>query len=254
MIAAYTELHGILADFGTITRHGYALPRSPLQIASPIAVQMAKPVAMTVPIPADLETGIELAEGSRVDKLEQLAALIKSCRRCGLCNSRNKAIPGTGSLHPQVMVIGEVPGSDEDKLGLPFVGAAGQFLDKWLEAIGLSRYTNVFMTSLVRCKTPDNREPTLAERTSCAPYLDLQIELLNPVAILTVGSGVASWLSREPVEMAKVRGQFFEYLGIPWMPIHHPSAVLRDPELKRPVWEDLKNFKQRFLLRREAES
>ena len=146
----------------------------------------------------------------------------------------------------EVMVIGEGPGADEDRQGRPFVGRAGQLLDKMLEAIQLSRKTNCYITNVVKCRPPQNRDPAPEERSCCAAFLDAQIRLLRPKMILVMGRIAAQHLLRTSDGIGKLRGRFFDYQGIPLMPTYHPSALLRDESLKRPAWEDLKRFRARL--------
>jgi DNA polymerase len=138
------------------------------------------------------------------------------------------------------MVIGEGPGSEEDKSGMPFVGPAGQLLDKMLMAIGLSRETNCFIGNIVKCRPPMNRDPAPDEQSSCMPYLDRQIEILKPKAFLAVGRIPAQALLGVKDGIGKLRGRRYEYKGIPLVATYHPSALLRDENYKRPAWEDLK--------------
>ncbi|MFP4114420.1 MAG: uracil-DNA glycosylase [Spirochaetales bacterium] len=154
-----------------------------------------------------------------------------------------KAVPGDGVLDPLVMVIGEGPGADEDRRGLPFVGRAGQFLDKWLEAIDLDRNTNVYIGNIVKCRPPGNRDPRPNESETCLPYLREQIDLIRPRAILTVGRVSTGILVGTNAGIGSLRGRTFYYNGIPLIPTYHPSGVLRNPDLKRPVWEDLKRLR-----------
>ncbi len=166
------------------------------------------------------------------------------CTRCQLCRTRTNVVFGVGCQeHPVVMVIGEGPGENEDLQGLPFVGKAGQFLDKWLAAISLSRETNVYITNTVKCRPPQNRDPYPDEKESCSAYLKRQIELVNPQAILCLGRPASTLMTGRPdASMAALRGKFFFYDGIPMICTYHPAAVLRDLSLKRPVWDDLKKL------------
>jgi DNA polymerase len=141
------------------------------------------------------------------------------------------------------MVIGEGPGADEDESGRPFVGKAGQLLDKMLASIGLSRTTNCFIANIVKCRPPQNREPTPDESGACIRYLSAQIELVKPAMILAVGRTAAQNLLGTSDGINKLRGRFFDFSGIPLLPTFHPSALLRDETLKRPAWEDLKLFR-----------
>ncbi len=144
---------------------------------------------------------------------------------------------------PLVLVIGEGPGAEEDRQGLPFVGASGKLLDKMLAAIDLSRETNCYIANIVKCRPPNNREPTPAERASCIGYLRRQIALLNPRFILCVGRTAAHGLLDLTDPISRIRGRTYQFEGIPVVITFHPSALLRDASLKRPAWEDLKRFR-----------
>ncbi len=145
-----------------------------------------------------------------------------------------------------MLVIGEGPGADEDAKGEPFVGKAGQLLDKMLAAINLSRHTNCFIANIVKCRPPNNRDPMPDEADACRSFLDAQIGILKPKLILAVGRIAAQNLLNTTTGINKLRGQFFEYRGIPLLPTYHPSALLRNEDLKRPAWEDLKKFRTRL--------
>ena len=146
-------------------------------------------------------------------------------------------------MSPDVMVIGEAPGGDEDVQGRPFVGKAGQYLDKWLSAIGLSRDTNCFIGNVIKCRPPANRDPQPDEIDACIPFLKRQIAIIKPKFILTVGRISSAVLSGQSAGIGRLRGRTYNFEGIPLIPTYHPSAVLRDPGLRAPVWEDLKRLK-----------
>jgi DNA polymerase len=204
------------------------------------------------------------------DTLENIAAGIRGCRLCPLASGRANAVPGEGVEHPLVLVVGEGPGQDEDRTGRPFVGRAGQLLDKMLAAIGLSRRENCFIANVVKCRPPENRDPTPPEIRSCVPFLNRQISCLRPRIILCLGKVAANLLLRnlEQAAIGSLRGRLFEYAltpleagtpgaggagaggaagepeqgfgPIPLVATYHPSALLRNEDLKRPAWEDLK--------------
>lgn len=182
--------------------------------------------------------------------LENIATKIATCERCKLSNTRNFTVPGNGVAHPLVMIIGEGPGHDEDLSGQPFVGRAGQLLDKMMAAIHLSKKTNVFISNVVKCRPPHNRNPEQEETEACRSWLDAQIVLLQPKAILALGKVASHNLLGLTDTMSKMHGNFYEYRGIPVMPTYHPSALLRNQEMKRPAWEDLKLF--RAMLQKKA--
>lgn len=176
-------------------------------------------------------------------RLAMLEERVRGCTRCPLHEGRMNAVPGQGVLDPFVMVIGEGPGADEDRRGLPFVGRAGQYLDKWLEAIDLDRKTNVYIGNVVKCRPPDNRDPRPHESEACLPYLREQIELIRPRTILTVGRVASSILIGTSAGITRLRGRTYYYEGTPLIPTFHPSAVLRNQDLRRAVWDDLKRLR-----------
>jgi len=180
------------------------------------------------------------------DSLELVSRQVASCDACILAKTRKNTVPGEGAQYPLVMVIGEGPGADEDASGRPFVGKAGQLLDKMLSAVGLSRESNCFIANLVKCRPPGNRDPEPGEVSACATFLDRQITLLKPRIILSVGRVPTQNLLKTTEGIGLLRGRFVDYRGIPFLPTYHPSALLRDESLKRPAWEDLKLLKARL--------
>ena len=188
--------------------------------------------------------------GNSGDSLEQIASEIRACRNCQLGGTRTNAAPGEGVSSPLVMVIGEGPGAEEDAQGRPFVGRAGQLLDKMLISIDLSRNTNCFIANVVKCRPPNNRDPYPEETSSCARFLERQITLLNPKFILVAGRVAAQTLLKTTEPIGKLRGKFKELIvgntAYPLMITYHPAALLRNEELKRPAWEDLKLLRLRI--------
>ena len=184
------------------------------------------------------------------DSLETIAADIAACKTCGLAATRNLVVPGEGAERPIVMVIGEGPGAEEDKAGRPFVGRAGQLLDKMLESIALFRNENCFIANMVKCRPPGNRDPAYEEIAACYPFLERQITLLHPRFILCAGRVAAQNLLKTSTGINALRGEFKELrIGetvIPVLCTYHPSAILRNESLKRPAWEDLKRLKSRM--------
>lgn len=178
--------------------------------------------------------------------LSELYSKITRCTKCQLARTRNNVVPGEGVEKPDVLVIGEGPGYDEDMSGRPFVGKAGILLDKMLAAIELDRNKNCYIANIVKCRPPNNRDPQPDEQSTCFAFLQAQIHILKPKMILCMGriSGHKMLETEEPLN--KLRGQFFEYNGIPLMVTYHPSALLRDQSLKAPAWQDLKAFKKKL--------
>ena len=185
----------------------------------------------------------------RAGALASVTDEIARCDKCGLCAGRTKTVPGTGVLDPLVMFIGEGPGADEDRTGLPFVGKAGQYLDKWLAAIGLDRKTNSFIGNVVKCRPPGNRDPEGSETEACLPYLYRQIEIIRPKTIMTLGRIASQIMCGTHDPLGRIRGGRYNYLGIPVIPTYHPSGVLRNPEYRAPVWDDLKRLKEAIEMR-----
>ncbi|RKX93643.1 MAG: uracil-DNA glycosylase [Spirochaetes bacterium] len=185
---------------------------------------------------------IEAGAGIRKeDSLTTIEAEIAACSKCRLCENRNKTVPGKGVLNPKVMIIGEGPGAEEDKTGIPFVGRAGQYMDKWMDAIDLKRDKDLFIGNIVKCRPPGNRDPHPDEIEACRGYLERQIKILKPSLIMTVGRIAAQELIGSSSGIGRLRGRMYDYMGIPLIPTYHPSGVLRNPEnYRKPVWEDLK--------------
>lgn len=192
-----------------------------------------------VPTPLDFTSmAARLSHGE--DELESLKAECAVCKRCKLSSHRNRVVFGEGVRHPLVMVIGEGPGAEEDASGRPFVGRAGQYLDKWLAPIGLSRSKNVYIGNIVKCRPPENRVPEPDEIASCLPYLRKQIALLEPKLIMLAGATAAHTMLGRSEGVGKLRGETFDCEGRVAVVTYHPSGVLRNPNLRRPVWEDMK--------------
>lgn len=219
-------------------RLGYRTERRPRTFADDAASAPSGPRAGGAPLPAKAPRRAE--DTGTEDSLERVAAEVCACASCRLAQGRKLAVPGEGVARPSVLVVGEGPGADEDSSGRPFVGKAGQLLDKMLLSIGLSRETNCFIANVVKCRPPNNRDPEADEVAACAAFLDRQIALLSPRAILSVGRVPTQALLKTTEGIGRLRGRFVDYRGIPLLPTYHPSAILRDEGLKRPAWEDLK--------------
>lgn len=196
--------------------------------------------------------GIEVSEknsakAASLSTLGKIAGMISSCSNCALCKTRTNTVPGTGVPSPLVLVIGEGPGYEEDRQGIPFVGPAGQLLDRMLASIQLSRGTNTYITNIVKCRPPQNRTPYPEEAQACDVFLQAQIAVLKPKAILCAGTVAAKNLLKTQSGVTKLRGKIYEYARIPVAVTYHPSALLRDSSLKQSAWEDLKMFRQKLL-------
>lgn len=174
--------------------------------------------------------------------LEDLAALVRRCDRCGLRPGCQQVVFGEGSPRAEVMFIGEGPGETEDQMGRPFVGRAGQLLDKILTASGFQR-EEVYIANVVKCRPPGNRQPTAQEAEACRPWLEAQIALIRPRFLVLLGASAMAALLDPKLRITAARGRWFERGGIKCMPTFHPAALLRDESKKRPVWEDMKKLR-----------
>ncbi len=175
----------------------------------------------------------------RANSLADVAQLISACRDCKLCDSRTNTVPGEGPATAKLVVVGEGPGRTEDETGRPFVGRAGELLTKILEAIQLPR-DQVFICNVVKCRPPENRLPQYDEIAACMPFLYRQIELVKPNVILAMGGTAAQSLLNTKQSLGALRNQIHRFRGIPLIVTYHPAALLRNPNWKRPTWDDVR--------------
>ena len=177
--------------------------------------------------------------------LAAVADAVRTCRGCGLCETRLNAVPGEGAPHARLMFIGEGPGADEDRQGRPFVGAAGHLLDKMIAAMQFRR-EEVYIANVVKCRPPRNRVPMPDEAARCLPFLREQIRLVRPEVIVLLGATAAHFLLQREEGIMRLRGRWLEYEKIPVMPTFHPAFLLRQESAKREAWEDLKQVMRRL--------
>lgn len=192
----------------------------------------------------DADVGLK-ADSIQPESLAHYFEEIKNCQKCGLSASRTKFVFGVGNQHAKIMCIGEAPGFDEDRQGEPFVGAAGQLLNKILAAIGFKR-EEVYIANIIKCRPPQNRDPEPEEIAECAPHLMKQIELIRPKLILVLGRIAAQALLGVQDSISNLRTRSHSYLDIPVVVTYHPAALLRSEQWKRPTWEDLKRLRQMY--------
>jgi len=214
-------------------------PSDPIPSPSASARTSRDPVA---PAPSPVGVAEAVPWQGRRPTLEEVRDHLGDCERCGLCSGRNSIVFGDGNPSADLMFIGEGPGEQEDRQGLPFVGRAGDLLTQMIEkGIGLSR-NDVYICNIVKCRPPQNRNPLPPEVGACRPFLDGQIEAVAPKVIVTLGKPAASLLLDREVAITRLRGTWQEYRGIPLMPTLHPAYVLRQytAENRRAVWQDLK--------------
>jgi DNA polymerase len=184
-------------------------------------------------------TRVLSAEIASLPTLEAIADATRACTRCDLYRTATNAVPGEGNPDADFVCVGEAPGQNEDEQGRPFVGAAGQLLNKILGAIGLAR-EEVFICNVLKHRPPGNRDPLPEEVRACEPYLRRQLELVKPRVILALGRFAAQSLLQTTTPIGKLRGQVHRYHGIPLIVTYHPAALLRNEAWKRPTWEDVK--------------
>jgi len=171
---------------------------------------------------------------------EELRQVALACTRCRLAETRTQVVFSDGAVNARLVVVGEAPGANEDATGLPFVGAAGKYLDLLLRSVGLSRKDTVYICNVLKCRPPGNRNPLPDEIAACAPFLEKQLELVAPRALLAVGSFAAQALTgQEGVAMGRLRGEVHSYRGVPLVCTYHPAALLRNPKWTRAFWDDL---------------
>ncbi len=175
------------------------------------------------------------------ETLDDILSDLGNCRRCGLCAQRQHIVFGAGDPGARLVFIGEGPGYEEDRRGEPFVGAAGQLLTKIIQAMGLTR-DRVYISNVVKCRPPGNRNPLPDEIACCLPFLKRQLASIRPQAICALGSVAAQALLGTGEPISRLRGRFHDHQGILVMPTYHPAYLLRNPERKRDVWEDMKQL------------
>jgi DNA polymerase len=181
------------------------------------------------------------AVGSDYEALRQSAL---TCTKCGLAGTRTNVVFSDGNPDGRLVVVGEAPGANEDRTGLPFVGQAGRLLDLLLASVGLSRAESVYICNVLKCRPPGNRNPLPEEIQLCSPFLQSQIALVAPEAILAVGTFAAQLLTGVSRPLGKLRGEVYSYEGVPLVVSYHPAALLRNPGWTRATWDDLQLLRQ----------
>jgi DNA polymerase len=172
------------------------------------------------------------------ETLADIKADMEDCRRCRLSQTRTQPVFGDGNSDARLVFVGEGPGYEEDKMGMPFVGAAGKLLTKIIQAMNLSR-EEVYICNIIKCRPPNNRNPLPEEISSCVPFLERQLRVIHPDYICALGKFAAQTLLQTDEPISKLRGRFHDFLGIKVMPTYHPAYLLRNPAGKRHVWDDM---------------
>lgn len=215
------------------------LPEPERPTVTPLPVLTPTPAQPALFVPATDDAIPETLEGRRAE-LDALALRVAACVRCPeLASTRKQTVFGVGPLDPDLCFLGEAPGADEDMQGEPFVGAAGQLLNRIIAASGMSR-EGVFIVNILRCRPPRNRVPEPVEAENCREYLDRTLALVKPKVICALGGTAVKNLLGVEQGITRLRGKWLNYRGIPVMPTFHPAFLLRTPAGKKEVWEDMK--------------
>ena len=246
LAAIAADIRAILDD--TRSRGVLAEPEAALPAASPwVSDTLAAPDA--APAADSLDPWVALAAPPPVAPAERLAAVrddLGDCRRCGLCKDRHNIVFGVGAESAELVVVGEGPGHDEDLKGEPFVGPAGQMLDRMLlNVLGLAR-EQVYIANVVKCRPPGNRNPLPEEISACKPFLERQLLAIRPKVILVLGAIALRALTGSDQGISKQRGLWHDWRGIEVLPTFHPAYLLRNPDEKKKTFEDLKKLKVRL--------
>lgn len=205
-------------------------PPNPPETSELVPPAVPVPTSTPHPAPAAPPPGRELLDAVRED--------LGDCRRCKLSGGRTRLVFGEGNPEARLMFVGEGPGADEDRSGRPFVGAAGQLLDKMIAAMGLRR-EDVYIANVVKCRPPQNRDPEPDEAATCLPFLHRQVRSVSPEVLVTLGKPAARWLLGHEGAISRIRGQWQTWEEIPVMPTFHPAFLLREPAQKKAAWADL---------------
>ncbi len=215
-------------------------PREKVAPAVVAPVSAVTPVA--APIAAVASPELVASHGAT---LEEVRSALGDCKRCKLCSGRKQIVFGTGNPRAELVFVGEGPGEEEDKQGIPFVGAAGQLLTKMIEAMKFSR-DSVYICNVVKCRPPGNRNPEPDEIQACEPFLKSQLAVIKPKVIVALGKFASQTLLRVDTPITRLRGQWRSYEGIDLMPTYHPAYLLRQPDEKKKAWMDLQEVMRKF--------
>jgi DNA polymerase len=217
---------------------------APAAVVAPPPAAVARPVAapaVTKPVGPPPSATLTTPFAT----LDEVRTELGDCKRCKLCSGRKQLVFGVGNPRAELVFVGEGPGEEEDKQGIPFVGAAGQLLTKMIEAMKFKR-DEVYICNVVKCRPPGNRNPEPDEIAACEPFLKAQLAVLKPKVIVALGKFAAQTLLRVDTPITRLRGQWRSYEGIELMPTYHPAYLLRQPDEKKKAWMDLQDVMRKF--------
>jgi uracil-DNA glycosylase len=221
----------VSAPAATVAVRAPAVP-APVSAPTPAPAKHVASPGQDATQPADVAPGIQ--------NLEDLRRAVSECQACGLCETRQQTVFADGSGTSRVLFVGEAPGADEDASGVPFVGRAGQLLTDIITKGMKLRREDVYIANVLKCRPPGNRDPEPKEKALCTPWLDRQIELLNPQVIIPLGKHASQHMLGTQDSMGRMRGRVHEVRGQKIVPTYHPAFLLRSPHMKKDCWQDIK--------------
>lgn len=217
-----------------------------MPVAGPVAPRVALPIVDDTAATDESIRALLEGPGGAEERLERLLVdVVGDCRRCKLHRGRSKVVFGVGNPEADLVFVGEGPGGEEDRQGIPFVGKAGQLLTKMIEAMNLRR-DDVYICNVVKCRPPNNRDPERDEVLACERFLKAQLAIVRPKVIVALGRYATQTLLKSDVSISRLRGQWAEYERIPLLPTFHPAYLLREPASKRQAWSDLQQVMKRL--------
>ena len=203
------------------------------------------PETAPAPVPKAKKTSPALPRKKRLECFADAIARAEACRACTLGDKRNKLVYGDGDPEAKIVFVGEAPGGDEDEQGIPFVGRAGQLLNKMIAAIGFKR-EEVYICNTLKCRPPGNRDPLPSEKEACEHFLVEQLEILRPQILVALGAHAAQYLCRSEESIGRLRGAWHSYQGVALLATYHPAFLLRSPSFKAKAWEDFQAIHKKY--------
>lgn len=211
----------------------------------PKAAAKAKAVASTPAQPIEPKLGPPLPREERIEKMNEACARAEACRACPLGGQRDKLVYGDGDAEARIVFVGEAPGAEENKTGIPFIGRAGKLLEAMIKAMGFER-SEIYICNTLKCRPPENRDPKPAEKAACEHFLVEQLDILRPQVLVALGAHAAQYLCRSEKTIGNLRGEWHSYHGIALRATYHPAFLLRSPSFKTRAWEDFQAIHAKY--------